>query len=161
MPANTTQWELTANSVPPSSTTDPGLWPLPPVLTSVEVRCSDVITGRQYSYLMCLIWVAACNCNGRSNRCFFDEDLYRRTGHGGHCIECQGGTTGVNCERCHDNFFRFRDQDICQPCNCDTEGSLTAECDSNGQCRCKPGVTGAKCDRCDANFYDFGPFGCR
>ncbi|KAJ7344833.1 hypothetical protein JRQ81_000783, partial [Phrynocephalus forsythii] len=29
-----------------------------------------------------------CNCNGRSHECFFDPELYRSTGHGGHCIGC-------------------------------------------------------------------------
>lgn len=103
----------------------------------------------------------ACNCNGLSNRCFFDEDMYRRTGHGGHCLDCRENTAGVNCERCKDNFYRQGEGDRCQACNCDPTGSLDTQCDTTGRCRCKPGVTGDKCDRCIPNFYDFGPSGCR
>ena len=70
---------------------------------------------------------AACNCNGRSNRCYYDDDLYRRTGHGGHCIQCRDNTAGPNCERCKDNHFRRRPDDVCQPCNCDPTGAHASE----------------------------------
>jgi len=39
-----------------------------------------------------------CDCNGFSEECYFDEDLYRRTGHGGHCTSCREGRGGVHCE---------------------------------------------------------------
>ncbi|PSN35327.1 Laminin subunit gamma-1, partial [Blattella germanica] len=81
-----------------------------------------------------------CNCNGFSNRCFFDKDLYDRTGHGGHCLDCTGNRDGPNCERCR---------------------SRSLQCNSEGKCQCKPGVTGEKCDRCDANHYDFSAQGCK
>ncbi|CAB3367583.1 Hypothetical predicted protein [Cloeon dipterum] len=101
-----------------------------------------------------------CNCNGFSNRCFFDQDLYDRTGHGGHCLDCTGNRDGPNCERCRENFFQMEDGS-CIPCNCNEVGSRSLQCNSEGKCQCKTGVTGDKCDRCDANFFDFGSLGCK
>uniref|UniRef100_A0A8D9B170 Laminin subunit gamma-1 n=1 Tax=Cacopsylla melanoneura TaxID=428564 RepID=A0A8D9B170_9HEMI len=102
----------------------------------------------------------ACNCNGFSNRCFFDKELYNRTGHGGHCLDCQGDRDGPNCERCRDNYYQRADDIYCTPCNCDSVGSVHLQCNSQGRCQCKPGVTGDKCDRCDVNYYNFGDTGC-
>ena len=39
-------------------------------------------------------WPTACDCNGRSQECYFDPELYRSTGHGGHCTSCQDNTDG-------------------------------------------------------------------
>ncbi|XP_035213490.1 laminin subunit gamma-1-like [Stegodyphus dumicola] len=101
-----------------------------------------------------------CNCNGRSNRCYFDEELWLQTGHGGHCIECQDNTDGANCERCKENYYQ-REDERCVPCNCDPVGSRSLQCNNRGQCQCKPGVEGTRCDTCSANFYDFSEVGCR
>lgn len=49
----------------------------------------------------------------------------------------------------------------CTNCNCNSTGSRSLQCNSEGKCQCKPGVTGDKCDRCDANFYNFGQHGCQ
>ncbi|GAB6031450.1 Laminin B (Domain IV) [Chamberlinius hualienensis] len=102
----------------------------------------------------------ACNCNQRSEKCYFDKELYARTGHGGHCIDCRGNTDGPNCERCKENYYERADTN-CVPCNCDRTGSRNLQCDRQGKCQCKPGVTGDKCDRCQLNYYDFGSYGCR
>ncbi|XP_069688400.1 laminin subunit gamma-1 [Periplaneta americana] len=102
----------------------------------------------------------ACNCNGFSNRCFFDKDLYERTGHGGHCLDCTGNRDGPNCERCRENYFQ-REDNYCIACNCNEIGSRSLQCNSEGRCQCKPGVTGDKCDRCEANHYDFSGHGCK
>lgn len=101
-----------------------------------------------------------CNCNGRSEKCFFDKELYARTGHGGHCLDCRDNTDGPNCERCKENYYERADA-ICINCNCDRTGSRNLQCDRQGKCQCKPGVTGDKCDRCELNHYDFGSYGCR
>ncbi|CAL4069011.1 unnamed protein product [Meganyctiphanes norvegica] len=98
----------------------------------------------------------ACNCNGYSNRCYFDQDLYDRTGHGGHCLDCSANRAGPNCERCRDNFYE-REDGVCVPCNCNDIGSRSLQCGSDGMCQCKPGVTGSKCDQCAENYFDFGP----
>ncbi|XP_051947738.1 laminin subunit beta-2 [Xyrauchen texanus] len=46
-------------------------------------------------------------------------------------------------------------------CQCDPQGSLSAECDRvGGQCRCKPNVIGRECDQCAPGMYGFGPYGC-
>ena len=68
--------------------------------------------------------VVACDCNGLSNRCFFDEELYRKTGHSGHCLDCRENTFGIHCERCKDYFYRAEPQDKCQACDCDNVGKL-------------------------------------
>ncbi|KAK8729191.1 hypothetical protein OTU49_008671 [Cherax quadricarinatus] len=102
----------------------------------------------------------SCNCNGYSNRCYFDQELYDRTGHGGHCLDCAANRAGPNCERCRDNYYERKDG-ICIACNCNEIGSRILQCASNGICQCKPGVTGDKCDKCALNYFDFGPQGCK
>lgn len=101
-----------------------------------------------------------CNCNGYSNRCYFDQQLYEQTGHGGHCLDCSANRDGPNCEHCKENFY-MREDGFCVACECNEVGSLSLQCNSEGKCMCKPGVTGEKCDRCDINHYDFSPQGCK
>ncbi|XP_056648982.1 laminin subunit gamma-1-like isoform X1 [Diorhabda sublineata] len=101
-----------------------------------------------------------CNCNGYSNRCYFDQKLYEKTGHGGHCLDCTANRDGVNCERCRDNFY-MRQDGYCIPCDCNRIGSRNLQCNDEGICSCMPGVTGEKCDRCEINFYDFSAYGCK
>ncbi|XP_078505044.1 laminin subunit alpha-2 isoform X4 [Lissotriton helveticus] len=48
----------------------------------------------------------------------------------------------------------------CVPCNCNSFGSKSFDCDETGQCRCQPGVTGRKCDSCAHGYYDFQEGGC-
>ncbi|XP_014601707.1 PREDICTED: laminin subunit gamma-1 isoform X1 [Polistes canadensis] len=101
-----------------------------------------------------------CNCNGYSERCYFDKELYKVTGHGGHCLDCRANRDGANCERCRENFYQRPEDNYCIACNCNEIGSRSLQCNSEGKCQCKPGVTGDKCDRCAANFYNFGSLGC-
>ncbi|GAB0100956.1 Laminin subunit gamma-1 [Sergentomyia squamirostris] len=101
-----------------------------------------------------------CNCNGFSQKCFFDRHLYNLTGHGGHCLDCTANRDGANCERCKENFY-MDNKGYCINCECDSVGSRTLQCNAEGRCQCKPGVTGDKCDRCEANYYNFGPHGCQ
>lgn len=102
----------------------------------------------------------ACNCNGYSDRCYFDNELYKATGHGGHCLDCAAYRDGANCERCRENFYERPQDGYCIACECDETGSRSLQCNSEGKCQCKPGVTGDKCDRCAPNYYNFGTFGC-
>ncbi|KAF2974329.1 hypothetical protein EK904_009889 [Melospiza melodia maxima] len=48
----------------------------------------------------------------------------------------------------------------CVPCNCNSFGSKSFDCDGDGQCYCQPGVAGKKCDRCAHGFYNFEEGGC-
>ncbi|KAL7984791.1 hypothetical protein Chor_003361 [Crotalus horridus] len=102
-----------------------------------------------------------CSCNGRSQECYFDPELYRSTGHGGHCTGCFGNTDGPNCERCRENFYRLGSEADCLPCNCSPVGSLSTQCDNYGRCSCKLGVMGDKCDRCQPGFHSLTEAGCR
>uniref|UniRef100_A0A8C5QNT2 Laminin subunit gamma 1 n=1 Tax=Leptobrachium leishanense TaxID=445787 RepID=A0A8C5QNT2_9ANUR len=102
-----------------------------------------------------------CNCNGRSQECYFDPELYRSTGHGGHCTGCIDHTDGPNCERCRENFYRQGSDEPCHPCHCNSVGSLSTQCDNSGRCSCKPGVMGEKCDRCQPGFHSLTEAGCR
>ncbi|XP_061460229.1 laminin subunit gamma-3 [Rhineura floridana] len=102
-----------------------------------------------------------CNCSGRSDECFYDWELYRATGHGGHCRNCQDNTDGPHCEICRRNFYHWDVQTACQPCNCNPAGSLNPQCDSSGACECKATVTGWKCERCRDGFHSLSDGGCR
>ncbi|XP_039180622.1 laminin subunit alpha-2 isoform X7 [Crotalus tigris] len=48
----------------------------------------------------------------------------------------------------------------CVPCNCNSFGSKSFDCNETGQCLCQPGVGGKKCDHCAHGFYDFEEGGC-
>ncbi|KAM4556041.1 laminin subunit gamma-1 [Fundulus diaphanus] len=102
-----------------------------------------------------------CNCNGKSSECYFDAELYRATGHGGHCRNCADNTDGSNCERCLDNYYREQSGGRCLPCFCSSIGSESLQCNNRGTCACKPGVTGEKCDRCQPGFHSLTEAGCR
>ncbi|KAK2535177.1 Lamc3 [Columba livia] len=102
-----------------------------------------------------------CNCSGRSDECFFDRELYRRSGHGGHCRNCRDNTAGPHCELCRQNHYRWEPQGACQPCHCHPAGSLHPQCDSSGTCLCKANVTGWKCERCKDGYHSLSEGGCR
>lgn len=59
--------------------------------------------------------ITACNCHGKADECYYDEDVARRNLSlnihgkyigGGVCINCTQNTAGINCETCIDGFFR-------------------------------------------------------
>uniref|UniRef100_I3MHP0 Laminin subunit gamma-3 n=1 Tax=Ictidomys tridecemlineatus TaxID=43179 RepID=I3MHP0_ICTTR len=102
-----------------------------------------------------------CNCSGRSEECTFDRELFRSTGHGGHCHHCRDHTAGPHCERCEENFYHWDQRKPCRPCDCHPAGSLRLQCDDVGTCVCKPTVTGWKCDRCLPGFHSLSEGGCR
>nr|VZI27741.1 unnamed protein product [Spirometra erinaceieuropaei] len=107
----------------------------------------------------------ACECNGNSMRCEFNEEEYRRTGSGGVCVGCGNNTHGKHCEFCLPGHYpRPERPAVCIPCNCDPIGTVEADlqrCSEEGQCRCKPGVGGKRCDRCLPDHYGFTPSGCQ
>ncbi|GAA56722.1 laminin gamma 1, partial [Clonorchis sinensis] len=104
-----------------------------------------------------------CKCNGNSQLCEFDLDLYDQTGSGSRCIGCGNNTEGINCERCKTGYFPDPVYPtVCQPCSCDPVGTVDSQedCATTGQCRCKPGVGGPRCDRCLEDHYGFSAGGC-
>ncbi|CAH1999429.1 unnamed protein product [Acanthoscelides obtectus] len=138
------------------------------------MRMADVVLIELLMIVMvqrsarCTIWDgitpwytgSKCNCNGYSNRCYFDQALYDQTGHGGHCLDCTANRDGPNCERCRDNYY-MKEDGYCISCDCDPTGSRSLQCNQEGACQCKPGVAGAKCDRCAPDHYDFSSNGCK
>ncbi|EPY82235.1 laminin subunit alpha-2 isoform a precursor [Camelus ferus] len=121
----------------------------------------------------------ACNCHGKAEECYYDENVARRNLSlnirgkyigGGVCINCTQNTAGVNCETCVDGFFRPKGVSPnyprpCQPCHCDPVGSLNAVCVKDekharrglapGSCHCKPGFRGVSCDRCARGYTGY------
>ncbi|XP_061488032.1 laminin subunit beta-3 [Rhineura floridana] len=114
-----------------------------------------------------------CNCNGHSNKCYFDPVVYQANGglSGGVCEDCLHNMAGRNCEHCKTNFFRNRNFDLdhseaCLPCECDPDGTVpNSNCDpQTGRCVCKDNVQGDRCHLCKPGFTQLtnsNPRGCR
>ena len=43
---------------------------------------------------------------------------------------------------------------VVTPCQCDSRGSLSSECDFNQNCLCKTYVRGINCDQCSEGYYN-------
>nr|XP_015860734.1 laminin subunit alpha-2 isoform X8 [Peromyscus maniculatus bairdii] len=121
----------------------------------------------------------ACNCHGKAEECYYDENVARRNLSlnihgkyigGGVCINCTQNTAGINCETCIDGFFRPKGVSPnyprpCQPCYCDPVGSLSEVCVKDeiyarrglmpGSCHCKTGFGGMSCDRCVRGYSGY------
>ena len=81
------------------------------------------------------------------------------------CDECIPNVIGDKCDTCEETFFnypacqglpisRFLKKSIYSSfsdCECNPEGSIGLECDSNGECSCREGYTGIKCHECLPN----------
>ncbi|RWS05481.1 laminin subunit beta-1-like protein [Dinothrombium tinctorium] len=122
-----------------------------------------------------------CNCNNHATRCRFDRAVFDASKgvSGGVCEDCQHNTEGKNCEFCKAFFYRdpsraIDDPYVCQPCDCDPQGSLDdGICDHMdnaqsgmvaGKCHCKANVDGRRCDRCKPGYWNmdkFNPEGCQ
>ncbi|KAG1659411.1 Laminin subunit beta-1 [Nymphon striatum] len=113
-----------------------------------------------------------CNCNNHATTCHFDPAVYEYTNYesGGVCDDCQHNTQGRNCEECKPFYYHepsrgITDAQACQPCDCDSRGSLdggicdsTSDADNDlvaGRCHCKKHVEGRRCDRCKNGFWNF------
>ncbi|KAG8222837.1 hypothetical protein J437_LFUL010340 [Ladona fulva] len=114
----------------------------------------------------------SCHCHGHAPACKYDPEVARarasmdpdgvyRGGGGAH-------TTGVNCEKCQDGWYRpsgvsASDSNPCRACRCHPTGSISPNCASHndpsgappGSCICRPGFTGPRCDRCAAGRRRF------
>ncbi|XP_053447622.1 laminin subunit alpha-2 isoform X1 [Nycticebus coucang] len=121
----------------------------------------------------------ACNCHGKAEECYYDENVARRNLSlnihgkyvgGGVCINCTQNTAGINCESCTDGFFRPKGVSPnyprpCQPCHCDPIGSINEVCVKDekraprglapGSCHCKTGFGGVSCGRCARGYVGY------
>lgn len=61
---------------------------------------------------------------------------------------------------CQPETFGLQSGRGCVPCNCNSFGSKSFDCEESGQCWCQPGVTGKKCDRCARGYFNFQEGGC-
>ncbi|XP_059501383.1 laminin subunit alpha-2 isoform X3 [Stegostoma tigrinum] len=77
----------------------------------------------------------------------------------GQC-QCKHNVAGRQCDHCLSETYYLHSSRGCIPCNCNSFGSKSFDCDDKGQCRCQPGVAGQKCDRCALGFYHFQEGGC-
>ncbi|XP_021959945.2 laminin subunit alpha-1 isoform X2 [Folsomia candida] len=121
----------------------------------------------------------ACECHGQADACIFDPLIASQKlsinadgamDGGGVCLDCKAHTTGINCERCEEGFFRPRgvmrnDARPCVKCQCDARGS-DGSCVADdtaallmgkepGDCICKAGFTGKFCDQCEMGYRGF------
>ncbi|KAM6083233.1 laminin subunit alpha-2 isoform 2-T2 [Chlamydotis macqueenii] len=120
-----------------------------------------------------------CNCHGKTEECYYDQDVADRNQSlnvhgeyigGGVCVNCTNHTGGINCETCVDGYFRPKgvlpdSPDPCQPCSCDPNGSLHDTCVKDekhaegdmlpGFCHCKTGYAGESCNRCALGYTGY------
>ncbi|NXI45933.1 LAMA2 protein, partial [Galbula dea] len=120
-----------------------------------------------------------CNCHGKTEECYYDQDVADRNQSlnirgeyigGGVCVNCTSHTSGINCETCIDGYFRPKgvlpdSPDPCQPCSCDLNGSLHDTCVKDekhaegdmlpGFCHCKTGYAGESCNRCALGYTGY------
>ncbi|KAL8600730.1 hypothetical protein ACOMHN_057318 [Nucella lapillus] len=121
----------------------------------------------------------ACNCHGKAVECVYNatvdslglslngEGQYQG---GGVCLNCQEFTTGINCERCVDRYYRPQGYTPsasmpCRPCNCQETATSTAHCVTDhshasqglnpGDCVCKPGFGGPSCRECAFGYSGY------
>ncbi|XP_045150594.1 laminin subunit alpha-2 isoform X3 [Echinops telfairi] len=92
-----------------------------------------------------------CHVNGS-----FSEVCHSQTGQ----CDCKPNVQGWTCDECKPRTFGLQSARGCVPCNCNSFGSKSFDCDESGQCWCQPGVTGKKCDRCAQGYFQFQEGGC-
>lgn len=93
------------------------------MLLAIASRNLSDLFGSKILNKISTITISACNCNGYSDKCFFDRQLYNLTGHGGHCLDCAANRDGPNCETCKPNFF-LRSDGHCINCDCNPTGEF-------------------------------------
>ncbi|XP_033738423.1 laminin subunit alpha-2-like isoform X2 [Pecten maximus] len=121
----------------------------------------------------------ACNCHRHADECVYNSTVAEQGlsmnirgefDGGGVCLNCQDFTTGVNCERCQDGYYRPAgvpptSPRPCRRCNCRESRGSTSRCvadDSRineglipGHCVCKPGFGGRSCDKCAPGYHGY------
>ncbi|XP_055663553.1 laminin subunit beta-4 [Falco peregrinus] len=83
----------------------------------------------------------------------------------GRC-PCKENVEGIRCDKCRANYYGLSGSDPlgCQPCNCDSSGSLPfSVCDpGTGECVCQQFATGQRCEKCVVGYWGLGNslYGC-
>lgn len=78
----------------------------------------------------------------------------------GEC-PCLPNVVGRRCEECAPGYYGFGNGLGCRPCNCDSIGASSTQCDSEGSCQCQPGIAGSNCDQCLIGYFNFTANGCQ
>ncbi|XP_077022718.1 laminin subunit beta-4 isoform X2 [Tamandua tetradactyla] len=77
----------------------------------------------------------------------------------GQCL-CKENVEGAKCHQCKPNHYGLSATDPlgCQPCDCNSLGSLTSStCDvETGQCLCQSFATGPHCEECIVGYWGLG-----
>uniref|UniRef100_A0A670YWM6 Laminin subunit alpha 2 n=1 Tax=Pseudonaja textilis TaxID=8673 RepID=A0A670YWM6_PSETE len=112
-------------------------------------KCADGYFGDALDVKKC----QACSCNINGS---FSKVCDSKTGQ----CHCKPNVLGRQCNQCKSGTFGVQSSRGCLPCNCNSFGSKSFDCDETGQCHCQPGVGGKKCDHCAHGFYGFEEGGC-
>uniref|UniRef100_A0A8B9EMM7 Laminin subunit alpha-2 n=1 Tax=Anser cygnoides TaxID=8845 RepID=A0A8B9EMM7_ANSCY len=112
-------------------------------------RCADGYFGDALDARNC----QPCHCHINGS---ISEICDSKTGQ----CKCKANVIGRRCDMCKPETFGLQSSRGCVPCNCNSFGSKSFDCNGDGQCYCQPGVTGKKCDRCAHGFYNFEEGGC-
>ncbi|XP_077296582.1 laminin subunit beta-1 [Arctopsyche grandis] len=71
----------------------------------------------------------------------------------GQC-SCYKNVIGQSCDGCIENHWRLASGEGCDPCECDSIGSVSEQCNVyDGQCNCKSGFGGRQCNQCQTNYW--------
>uniref|UniRef100_A0A672TFA1 Laminin subunit alpha-1 n=1 Tax=Strigops habroptila TaxID=2489341 RepID=A0A672TFA1_STRHB len=112
-------------------------------------KCADGYYGDAVIQKNCR--ACACHVNGSlSTTCHHET---------GFC-QCRSNVIGERCDKCLNGYYGLLTGLGCIPCNCSKFGSVSEDCNHQGQCHCVPGVAGEKCDRCAHGFHTFQDGGC-
>ncbi|XP_050402328.1 laminin subunit alpha-3 [Patella vulgata] len=111
-------------------------------------KCDECLPG---FYDHSITGCKPCDCKGTNKFCNKGT---------GQCV-CPPNTIGRTCDQCAIYHWNWNSTVGCQPCGCDTTGSIQLGCNSaTGICTCKIGVQGEKCNECIDNYKGFSSSGC-
>ncbi|KAH3831938.1 hypothetical protein DPMN_105211 [Dreissena polymorpha] len=110
-----------------------------------------------------------CECYGRATGCVYDPevdlkglsiDIHGFYKGGGVCQNCGYNTTGINCEKCLDGFYRPYGVPrsrlaMCMECQCNPRFHINKCEEETGRCLCREEYTGYDCDSCAIGYYGY------